>query len=88
VYKLILVIPFLERGRFGHVAVLDIKATTETYIPIVVDFVYVGELCFAALRSTTGHGGLLISSAVFGPTKWDHTVHQLVFILAGAVCNV
>ncbi len=45
----ILVVLLFEWAHDGHVPVLNIKAASETHIPVVVDLIYVGEIWVPAL---------------------------------------
>ncbi len=40
----ILVVPTFKWARDGRVPICNIKAATETHIPVVVDLIYVGEI--------------------------------------------
>jgi hypothetical protein len=56
----ILVVPPFELARDGRVPVFNIKAATETHIPVVVDLIYVGEIRVPALLllHTCGRGAV------------------------------
>ncbi len=60
----ILVVPPFEWARDGHVPVFNIKAATETHIPVVVDLIYVGEIWVPALLLLHTCGGLCDAAAI------------------------
>ncbi len=60
----ILVVPPFEWARDGRVPVFNIKAATETYIPVVVDHIYVGEIRVPALLLLHTCEGLCDANAI------------------------
>jgi hypothetical protein len=50
------VVHLFERAREGHVSVLNIEATQETKVPIVVPLVFIGELRILHLLLYSLHG--------------------------------
>jgi hypothetical protein len=60
----ILVVPPFEWARDGRVLVFNIKAATETHIPVVVDLIYVGEIWVPALLLSPTCGGLCDAAAM------------------------
>ncbi len=60
----ILVVPPFEWARDGGVPVFNIKAATETHIPVVVDLIYVGEIRVPTLLLLHTCGGLCDAAAI------------------------
>ncbi len=60
----ILVVPLFEWERDGRVPVFNIKAATETHIPVVVDLIYVGDIRVPVLLLLHTCGGLCDSAAI------------------------
>ncbi len=60
----ILVVPPFEWARDGRVLIFNIKAATETHIPVVVDLIYVGEIMVPVLLLLHTCGGLCDAAAI------------------------
>ncbi len=60
----ILVVPPFDWAHDGCVTVFNIKAATETHIPVVVDLIHVGEIWVLALLLLHTCGGLCDAAAI------------------------